>query len=102
MWTEVHSERWVRTDGAVVMWDRRSPHPNPANPNSRMWTAWEPDPSEHFISMTRGRRRKAPDGRYWTPRFPRRWKTAQAAMAAVDKLYPLAVCDLSKAGRGAD
>ncbi len=89
MWTEIHMHRWVRTDGAVVMYDMRSPYPNPMNERSRMWTAWEPDPSQRSVSMTRGRLRKAQDGTYWTPRFPRRWKTAQAAMAEVNRLYPL-------------
>jgi hypothetical protein len=81
--------RWTRTDGAVVKWDDSSPWPNSAVASARMWTAWEPDPSERALSMTRGRLRRAQDGHLWRPGFPRRWKTAEAAMAAVDREYPL-------------
>lgn len=79
-WRMVNENRYVRNDGAVVMWDQRSPYPNPENPESRLWTAWEPDPSERYIGM--GRR-----GSRLT--WPRRWKTAEAAMSAVDRLYPV-------------
>jgi hypothetical protein len=47
--------RWTRSDGAVVKWDDSSPWPNSAVASARMWTAWEPDPSERALSMTRGR-----------------------------------------------
>jgi hypothetical protein len=81
-WVQKTSRRWVRSDGAVVKWDDSSPHPNPERESSRMWTAWEPDPSPHYLATTRG-----------TSLFiwQRRWKTAAAAMAAVDREYPLGV-----------
>jgi hypothetical protein len=91
-WTQIQFgtyERWERSDGAVVKWDDNSPYPNPMNPNARMFTAWEPDPSEGFLGMARGRVRTAQDGHRWKPGFPRRWKTAKAAMAAVDRKFPL-------------
>jgi hypothetical protein len=58
VWEQVAWNRFVRKDGAVVMWDQRSPHPNPVNPRSRMWTAWEPDPSQQALTMKRGRVRR--------------------------------------------
>lgn len=49
-WREVSPGlTWERIDGASVMWDQRSPYPDPANPNSRMWTAWEPNPSMAYL-----------------------------------------------------
>ena len=87
----IDGRRWVRSDGAVVKWDDSSPWPNPASTlhPAKMWTAWEPDPSEKALYMQRGRTRVT-QGREWKPGFPRRWKTAEAAMRAVDKEYPLA------------
>lgn len=86
-WAMVNSRRWVRLrDGAVVKWDMSSPHPNPAMDSARMWTAWHPDPSQEALTMSRGFVRMA-NGHAWKPRFPRRWKTAEAAMRAVDREY---------------
>jgi hypothetical protein len=84
-----YGRRCVRSDGAVVKWDDSSPHPNPAQPTARMWTAFEPDPSQKYLAMHRGRTRKAQDGHMFKPGFPRRWKTAEAAMRAVDKEFPM-------------
>lgn len=79
-WRMVHENRYVRVDGAVVMRDQRSPYPNPLNPKSLLWTAWEPDPSESAISKQH----------YHSAfRSPRRWKSPEAAMKAVDRLFPL-------------
>lgn len=72
--------RYVRRDGAVVRYDERSPYPNPLRESSRMFTAWEPDPGESYLSM--GRRSS------WF-RWPRRFHTPEAAMRAVDKTWPL-------------
>ena len=80
LWREKHENRWVRYDGAVVLYDVHSPHPNPLNPNCRMWTAWEPDPSEMYLRMTNGRLG-----------WPKRFKTPQNAMKAVDKAFPSSV-----------
>jgi len=91
-WTKsetIGGVRYTRSDGAVVKWDNSSPHPNPAEPTARMWTAWEPDPSQKALLMHRGRWRRAQDGTRVRLGFPRRWKTAQAAMDAVDREYPL-------------
>jgi len=92
MWTQSNSKRWVRNDGAVVKWDDASPWPNPIKASARMWTAWEPDPSQRALSMERGRWRKGIgllSRSRWKPIFPRRWKTPKAAMAAVDREYPM-------------
>lgn len=97
-WTQIASgvrQRWQRSDGALVKWDDSSPWPNPAESSARMYTAWEPDPSDRPLSMVRGRTRKAQDGHLWKPGFPRRWKTAEAAMRAVDREYPLTLEELS-------
>lgn len=89
-WKEVRpGYRWERIDGAVARWDDRSPHPNSLNPASRMWTAWEPNPSQAYLMMRRGRVRKTMEGALSKPGFPRRWKTAEAAMKAVDNEHPL-------------
>ncbi len=76
-----HGGRYVRTDGAVGMYDERSPYPNPLCDSARMWTAWEPDPGQGALSM--GRRSS------WM-RWPRRFATPEAAMRAVDRAWPLA------------
>lgn len=83
-WSQKTPERWVRSDGAVVKYDSSSPWPNPAKPGARMYTAWEPDPSDKALSMERGKERL-----WGRPRFPRRWKTAEKAMAAVDREFPV-------------
>jgi hypothetical protein len=88
-WQQVGSSRWQRIDGAIVKWDDSSPYPNPMNPRSRLYTAWEPDPSERALMMHRGRLRKDQKGHLYRFGFPRRWKTAEAAMKAVDKEFPL-------------
>jgi hypothetical protein len=77
-WREVHGHRWERSDGAVVKWDQSSPYPNPILESARMWTAWEPDPSQRYLGRSNGRRS-----------WPRRWNTPQAAMDAVDREHPL-------------
>lgn len=82
-WAQKGSRRWVRSDGAVVMWDDRTPYANPENPRARMWTAWEPDPSEAPLCRPIGRRR-GPAKRYTARRFA----SAEAAMVAVDKEFP--------------
>ena len=78
-WREINQDRWVRDDGAVVMWDRRTPNSNPCNPRALMWTAWEPDPSESAIMRT-----------FRNSRFrsPRRFGSALTAMMEVDRQFP--------------
>ncbi len=77
-WTERSWRRWERADGAAVLWDDRSPFPNPENPRALMWTAWAPGADNHAYLARRNHR--------YT--WPRRWKTAHAAMREVDRLYP--------------
>jgi hypothetical protein len=78
-WKKVNDNRWERLDGAVVKYDVSSPNPNPAKETARMWTAWAPDPSQASLSMSRCSS---------LLRWPRRWKSAEKAMQAVDKAYP--------------
>jgi hypothetical protein len=90
-WTQITfgpRARWERRDGAIVRYDESSPYPNPAVSSAKMFTAWEPDPSERALSMERGHWRVAQDGHRFKFSFPRRWKTAEAAMRAVNKEFP--------------
>lgn len=74
-WSEVQgaSTRWLlwrRDDGAIVKYAM--------GPRTMEWIAYEPDPSEDYLI------RRSKRGMGW----PRRWKSAEAAMRAVDKEYP--------------
>jgi hypothetical protein len=90
MWKVIQKGyRYERSDGAVVRYDDRSPWPNPLEPTAKMFTAWEPNPSQRYLSMSRGRPRRDMDGDLKRPTFPRRWKTPEAAMRAVDKEYQI-------------
>lgn len=62
--------RFTREDGAVVKYHMGPPH--------MPWIAFEPNPSEDYLGRTNSR------GISW----PRRWRTAEAAMRAVDREYP--------------
>lgn len=71
-WTEIKDSaglRFQRRDGAVVKFSM--------GPRRLDWIAYEPDPSEKYLSRTNGRL-------VW----PRRWGSAEAAMKAVDHEYP--------------
>lgn len=85
-WTQLHAHRFVRTDGAVVQWDDNSPYPNPQEPGARMWTAWEPDPSEKYIA-SKTRRGHG---------YPRRWKHPYNAISTIDRLFPLEEIPIKK------
>lgn len=78
-WREYQpGKSWIRTDGAIVRYDDRSPFPNPANPRAQMHTAWAPGREDLYISRTNGR---------FT--WPRRWKNPVEAMKAVDRKWPM-------------
>ncbi len=79
-WTRVNGNRYERADGAVVRWDDRTPYSNPAVSTARMWTAWEPDPGERALSMSR---------RSSAFSWPRRFLTPTAAMRAADRAWPV-------------
>jgi hypothetical protein len=69
-WREL-SDRFIRTDGAEVVLN--------TGPAKLHWVAYEPSPSQHYLARPRGRFTE-----------PRRWRTAAAAMRAVDRERPLA------------
>ncbi|VVC05826.1 Uncharacterised protein [uncultured archaeon] len=87
-WVEVRKDRLERKDGAVVEWDDSSPYSFILNPRARFWVAYEPNPSTRAVSMERGKIRKDEKGNPYRLRCPKRWKTAEAAMKAVDKIFP--------------
>lgn len=78
-WKKASECRYDRDDGAAVIWDDRTPYANPCLPNCRMWTVWEPDPGQGFLSMSNRRSRF---------RRPRRFKTPEAAMLACELEWP--------------
>lgn len=73
-WTDIRTDlgrpAFRRDDGAIVRWDN--------GPSHLHWIAYEPDPSEKYLI------RYSKRGMGW----PRRWKSAEAAMQTVDKEYP--------------
>lgn len=73
-------ERYVRSDGAVVLNGWRSHH-DPSKPGSaaRLYMAFPPD-SDLYLSMRR------PHSMFLVPR---RWSSAVAAMRALDREHPL-------------
>lgn len=78
-WRKTHEMRYDRDDGAAVIWDDRTPYANPCLPNCRMWTVWEPDPGQRFLSMSR-----RSSGFSW----PRRFKSPVTAMKACELEWP--------------
>ena len=72
-WSEISQTCWRRDDGAVVKFD--------TGPAKLQWIAFEPDPSNAYLSR--------PAGRSPVLTVPRRWRTAEAAMNAVDVEHPI-------------
>lgn len=82
-WKQVHRQRWERDDGAVVKIDEtvQCNTSRPWLPNYRGWKAWGPGPEQsNYLGFCRRNSRL---------NIPRKFKTAEAAMAAVDKEYPI-------------
>lgn len=83
-WKEIHHRRWQSTDGAVVKIDEATEcnTSRPWLPNYRGWKAYGPGPDQgNYLGFNR---------RNSGFRVARKFKTAQAAMAAVDEEYPTA------------
>jgi hypothetical protein len=83
MWKEVNARRWVRSDNAVVIIDESvaCSTSRPWLPNYRGWMAFGPGDEEHnYLGFMRKRS---------LFRIPKKFKTAAAAMRAVDLAYPL-------------
>lgn len=84
-WTMIAEDRWVRSDNALVLYDHdatgATSHPWLDRP--RGWKAFGPGPSKYnVLHYLRWRRFRA------FIRVARKWRSAQAAMAAVDSRYP--------------
>lgn len=93
MWTQCDTskggyDRWERKDGAVVLY-QHSPYTHYNDKRGRLWIAFPPN-SELAMQRPCGRWRRDMHGNEVRLGTPRRWKTAQAAMAAVDKEFPCA------------
>lgn len=81
-WRQISDERWERLDGAVVKYDHTvaSNTARPWLPNHRGFMAYGPGPEEfNALCFTR---RNSPF------HVRRKFKTARAAMAAVDQAFP--------------
>ena len=81
----IAEDRWVRSDNALVLYDHdatgATSHPWLDRP--RGWKAFGPGPSKYnVLHYLRWRRFRA------FIRVARKWRSAQAAMAAVDSMYP--------------
>lgn len=72
------TDRWDREDGAAVKYSLDYYWANPAKPGHRGWLAFGPTEEQPLFYTLRGSRAK----------IHRRWKTAEAAMEAVDEMYP--------------
>lgn len=81
MWTKDESGRFMRSDGALV-WKGDDYHSNPLNPRCRMWEASGPGVSDTLYKAQRRDRRE----RFVTRR---RFGSADAAMKAVDRTFPI-------------
>jgi len=80
-WSKKTSRRqlyWERSDGAYVWYDNKTPYPNLLNPNARFWAAY--GPNERYLRKEKRRT--------WM-HIPRRWKTAEAAIKALDREVPI-------------
>jgi len=75
-WTQKTRDRWERHDGAVVKRSTDEYYAQPWLAGHRGWIAFEPNPSTNYLRMSNGR-----------VGWPRRWKTPEAAMRAVDREY---------------
>lgn len=80
MWVKESGSKWVRSDGAVARKSNDCYYSNPARASSRMWIAFEPEPSKNYLS--RGRKDSL-------LRWPIKFKTAEAAMKEFDRRFPL-------------
>lgn len=81
MWKQVHGRRWISDDGAVVCIDETREGWNKVwSPNYRGYIAFGPGEENHnYLSFRRKNSVFV---------IPKKFKTPQAAMAAVDHEYP--------------
>lgn len=80
-WRKISEYRWERHDNAVVKIDTSTElsTSSPWLPNYRGWIAYGPGPEEHnYLGF---KRRNSP------LLIPRKFKTAESAMGAVDREY---------------
>jgi hypothetical protein len=84
-WKQTGSQRWERSDNAVVYYDHsvECDTSRPWLTGHRGWKAFAPGPEEHnYLSYFRKNRRRVRD-----TRIARKFKTPEAAMAAVDREF---------------
>jgi hypothetical protein len=81
VWNKTSDDRYDATDGAVVRYDMAAwLMAARATAEHRCWIAFSPGKEEHnYLGFYRRNSRM---------RIPRKYKTAEAAMQAVDKAFP--------------
>lgn len=87
-WSQVGKDRWVRTDNAVVLFDHGcvAVTSKPWLKRPRGWKAFGPgEASYNYLYYVRRRR----GGVGAASKVARKWRTARAAMDAVDAAYPV-------------
>lgn len=87
-WTKVDAERWERADGAVVKFDRSTQWltSQPYLPRHRAWIGYGPGELQtNFLGYHPKRRKR---GGRSPNRSMVKFRSAEAAMEAVNKAYP--------------
>lgn len=88
-WVHAHDERWVRCDNAVVRYDHAVEccTSKPWLPGHRGWMAFSPGEGDNGLLGYFPRRWKR--GGFSGMMVPRKFKSAEAAMRAVDREFPV-------------
>ncbi len=75
-WYRFRSSSWYRADEAVAA----QPHGDDGEPSASYWLAWPP-----YLALD------PQDPHHWTRVLRRRFRSREAAMAFIDRTWPLAV-----------
>lgn len=86
-WKQTSDSHWIRDDGAVVKFDAQTKGSTikPWLPQARGWMAFVPWSNSTFLGYRTGQRLASREPAKWAPR---KFKTAAAAMAALDRAHP--------------
>lgn len=85
-WVKVHDERYFRPDNAVVKYDRSTVSSRSYLAGHRGWIAYGPgDDETNYLGFFPPRPRR---GGFSKCRVPRKFKTPEGAMRAVDREFP--------------